>query len=82
MRQIELENTNPMGLNKRYNYIEMSELSFSKILRLVLALLTFALTAYSYLIAGEYFEYLFTASSILILIGFVKVLGNTKTENT
>lgn len=82
MGQIVLENINQKGLNKKYNYIKINRLTFVSIVRFLLVLFTFALTAYYYLVGSEYFEYLFTASSILALIGFIKIIGNIRTENT
>lgn len=82
MGQIVLENINQKGLNKKYNYIKINRLTFVSIVRFLLVLFTFALTAYCYLVGSEYFEYLFTASSILALIGFIKIIGNIRTENT
>lgn len=82
MGQIVLENISQKGLNKKYNYIKINKLNLATALRFVLVLFAYTLTAYSYLVGSEYFEYLFTASTILALIGFIKIIGNIRTENT
>ncbi|MGC6285002.1 MAG: hypothetical protein ACON4X_05040 [Polaribacter sp.] len=81
MGQIVLENISQKRLNKKYNYIKINKLNLTTVLRFVLVLFAYALTAYSYLVGSEYFEYLFTASTILALIGFIKIIGNIRTEN-
>jgi hypothetical protein len=81
MGQIVLENISQKRLNKKYNYIKINKLNLTIVLRFVLVLFAYVLTAYSYLVGSEYFEYLFTASTILALIGFIKIIGNIRTEN-
>lgn len=81
MGQIVLENISQKRLNKKYNYFKINKLNPTIVLRFVLVLFAYALTAYFYLVGSEYFEYLFTASIILALIGFIKIIGNIRTEN-
>lgn len=82
MGQIVLENIKQEGLNKKYNYIKINRLSLIDVLRIFVGLFVFCLTAYAYLTENIFFEFLIAPSLTLAMLGFIKLLGSIRSENT